>query len=140
MIFQHTWQRVLDGSKTQTRRPVQDGDRLRPNELDTEGSWPFPVTVLRRGRLKWEVGHTYAVQPARGKKAVGRICITDIGREGLRDISHEDIEAEGIPSYTCDYEYRVAFLQLWNSAHTKPGTRWRENPEVWVLEFEVVKE
>jgi len=70
MIFSQTWEKVLSGEKTQTRR-------------------------LRRGPYK--VGHVYAVQPGRGKRAVGHIKIKRIWREGIYRIAPEDIAAEGLP-------------------------------------------
>jgi hypothetical protein len=69
MIFQHAWQQALDGTKTQTRR-------TRP-----------PCCT---------VGQPVAVQPGRGKHAVGRIRVTAIRYcERAGDISEEDARAEG---------------------------------------------
>jgi len=126
MIFKETWQQVLDGTKTQTRRPVKDGD---------EGHHILPrggfLSVEHNGRLKWALGFDYAVQPGRGKKAVGRIRITGIWRQRLREIWVEECRAEGITGVFA----RFGFEQLWNSLYRKPY-RWEDNPEVWVLEFE----
>jgi len=109
--------------------------------------------VLENAQIKWMVGKTYAVQPGRGKKAVGHFCITGIRRERLQNISDKDIEAEGIclkQNFSGDlgwfngldhllYPRREwAFKALWNNINKKPGSRWADNPEVWVLEFEVV--
>jgi len=140
MIFRQ-WQQVLDGTKTQTRRLVKSQERA-------YHEWPgYPklpiefVTTYRR--IKWRVGKTYAIQPGRGKKAVGRFLLLAIRREKLQDIGEADMEAEGItPS---DFTYAPAaslcqeWMNLWDSINTKQGTRWAENPEVWVLEFELVK-
>jgi hypothetical protein len=27
-------------------------------------------------------------------------------------------------------------MGMWNIMNSEPGTRWEDNPEVWVLEFE----
>lgn len=35
---------------------------------------------------------------------------------------------------------KEVYEELWNESHTTPGTRWEDNPLVWVLEFELVKE
>jgi hypothetical protein len=35
---------------------------------------------------------------------------------------------------------RWAFIELWDRINTHKGTRWTENPNVWVLTFELVKE
>lgn len=161
MIFKQA-QQVLDATKTQTRRPIKKyGQTLTPNDLHTEHSWPFPPTVIENGRVKWMVGHTYAVQPGRGKRSIGRILLLEIRRERLQEISLEDIEAEGITTpeefariwgeaithswLEVAYErlkkgdLRNAFRYMWRSIYKKPH-RWEDNPEVWVLEFERVED
>jgi len=96
---------------------------------------------------------TYAVQPGRGKKAVGRIRITNIRRERLQDITPEDCRKEGldpiqrvsdrvtlIPDLDLANDIlRLQFHKLWNTIYVKTGKRFEDNPEVWVLEFELVK-
>jgi hypothetical protein len=62
--------------------------------------------------VKWKVGNTYAVQPGRGKRAVAHMRITDIRREDVRDISDEDVQAEGFYS-------KFEFLQTWCQMHDK---------------------
>ena len=71
MIFQHTYQLILEGRKTQTRR-IATGDPPR-----------------------WAIARTYAVQPGRGKKSVARIRVVEISKERLGDISEADVRAEG---------------------------------------------
>ena len=73
MIFQHTVEAVLNGTKTQTRRVVKENQDL----WFDEGNY----VVYENGRAKYRVGNTYAVQPGRCKKAVARIRITDIRQE-----------------------------------------------------------
>lgn len=140
MIFKQ-WQQVLKQEKIQTRRLVRRGEQLTPNKLHTKRSWPFPPTVLANRRIKWQIGRTYAVQPKRGQKAVGRIRITGIRRERLRDISEEDALAEGMfkERHPIALKPVTRYMQLWNSIHKKPGIRWEDAPEVWVLEFECVE-
>ncbi len=151
MIFRQ-WQQVLDGTKTQTRRLVKKGDYKVWNLLVHP---PKAIAVRTRERIRWEVGRTYAVQPGRGQKAVGHFRITRFRRERLQAISDEDIEAEGIffkstiAMMDCGWSNSLdgllyprrewAFKALWNSINKKPGTRWIDNPEVWVRTFEVVK-
>jgi uncharacterized protein YhfF len=135
MIFRQ-WQQVLDGTKTQTRRQVKPGEEYNYRPL-----------FSRHG--KWIVGRTYAVQPGSGRPAVGRIRITNIRQERLQDISEDDVLAEGVGLQAwarafswprIDHWPRTAgYAQLWNSIYTKPGTRWQDNPLVWVLEFELVE-
>lgn len=141
MIYQHTYQQVLDLFKTQTRRLVKPGEWCKREIINhlTLSSWDGDIhsVLTKKGHLKWKVGRTYAVQPGRGKKSVGRILITGIRRERLRDISMYDIECEGVVIGRHDETYK-RFGELWNSIHTKSGTRWQDNPDVWVLEFELV--
>lgn len=130
MIFQHTWEHVLNGTKTQTRRIVKPNER----QVATE------FAVVTDDRAVYEVGKTYAVQPGRGKRAVWyrkmpamvqticdaecpasirqysdsalkfdgwqplRIKITAIRRQDVRQISEHDALAEGgfdPQSYLC---------------------------------------
>jgi len=72
MFFVHTWQKVLDGSKTQTRR-------------------------LKRG--PYQVGKTYAVQPSRGHKAIARIRIKRVWEQGLDDVTQAQVRAEGFTTW-----------------------------------------
>jgi hypothetical protein len=82
-----------------------------------------------------------------------RIEITALWREHVQDISAEDACAEGIDQDVCllsnnptpEALDRVArkiaierYRELWDSINTRKGTRWSDNPEVWVIEFKVV--
>lgn len=59
MIFAETWQLIMAGKKTRTSR------------LNTSGLVVVNGTVLNcNGKAIYQVGHTYAVLPARGKKSV----------------------------------------------------------------------
>lgn len=139
MIFKDKLcQKVLDGTKTQTRRLVKGGEYVW-----TEPSIGIAEVCDSNNRLKWCVGNTYAVQLGRGKHAVGRIGITKIRREPVQSITEADAIAEGVRKlYRCPQwlpdEARRSFKELWDSIHPK-GKRWADNPEVWVLEFELVK-
>ncbi len=151
MIFQDTYRYVLDSTKTQTRRLRKPGDFRQG--LGPEQVWE----VIRNGRLLYRVGRTYAIQAGRGKHAVGRIGVINIRQEQLQEISYEDIGAEGITSIwpvlintaylmtgAKDEDelkqilFRAEFAGLWDSIHPK-GKRWEDNPEVWVLEFDLVR-
>lgn len=151
MIFQHTWQLICKILKSQTRRPDDDlpFEYMYPNStihhVAIPGETPMPtgeytITAVftKAGRLKWRVGRTYAVQPGRGQKAVARILITGIRRERVCDISEADVRAEGCVA--TEQHPIQAFADLWDSIHTKPGTRWEDAVTVWVLEFELVGE
>ena len=146
MIFKQV-QEVLDGTKTQTRRLVKEGDLglcltvYRPDEITWVG--------YSNHRTRWTVLGDYAVQPGRGKKSIGRIRITKIRRERLQEIIADDCRAEGITDDDISAAWgpvggtsipivlKHSFKALWNSLYRKP-CRWEDNPDVWVLEFELV--
>ena len=158
MIFQHSWKAVLDGTKTQTRRLCKPGDFARnfwgtalgdDLRIGMSGDNNRIGRVFSQSRLKWQVLETYAVQPGRGQKAITRIRITGIRQERLQDISEEDAVAEGMPFHEYFVGYggwsersvnpRDRYAALWDTIHTKRGTRWNQNPLVWVLTFEAVQ-
>lgn len=117
MIFAHTLEQVLSGRKQQTRRLIKSGESLGKN-----------TTIIKEnGRILYEVGKTYAVQPNRGKKSVTRILMTGIRREQVGDISHADAVAEGFSS-------REDFLTTWRAIHGQDADLARE---VWVFEFKL---
>lgn len=168
MIFRQ-WQQVFEGTKTQTRRLVKTGEQCRDG-ITVSKHWISQFTFMPPAGAdllcwtfrnpKWQVGRTYTVQPGRGEKSVGRILVTEIRRERVQDISREDAFAEGVGNPDYDDEISGACLggiaggcgacancepvwwysRLWDSIHEKPGTRWADDPEVWVLTFEVAKE
>ena len=139
--------KVLNGEKTQTRRIKKDNERLLSGHPDLPDEVVQRVDDPRYEVVKWQVGRTYAVQPGRGKKAVGRFKLLTIREERVQDISAGDVAAEGWPDAP-DSEYiwtpdvfRIKegfewFQGLWDSINKKPGTHWVDNPPVWVLEFQ----
>lgn len=69
MIFKpELVEKVLAREKTVTRRPVKYEDT------------GFEIRAMP---CRYKVGRTYALQPGRGKKAVGRILIVDVRRVRL---------------------------------------------------------
>lgn len=143
MIFQHTWQKVLDGTKTQTRRYLKPYTHYLLYTLEDDVTI---TAVLQNNREQWRVGNTYAVQPGRGQKAVGRIRITGIRQERLQAITDSDAVAEGVSERWATYTHSAygslpvaEYRDLWNAIHTKPGERWEDDPPVFVIEFELVK-
>lgn len=121
MIFQYTYEAVLRGTKTQTRRVIKSGDQALYGD---DGSI---VAVLVNGREKWRVGKPYSVQPSRTKPQIARIRITAIRQEQVSQISDSDVVAEG-------YETRQAFLDTWVAINGIASL----NAQVWVLEFELI--
>jgi hypothetical protein len=113
---------ILRGEKTQTRRVVKAGETLSYDEN----------TIWQNVRIKWQVGSTYALQPGRGKSAVGRIRLTSIEYALLQDMGTSEAIAEG-------YSSIAEYARVWDSINTRKGTRWADNPAVWVFTFEVVE-
>ncbi len=128
--------KIMKGLKTQTRRIVKPNENL--ESLATGG---VAVIEAERMRVIYQIGRTYAVCPGRGKKAVGRIRITAIRRERLRDIDVNDAVAEGVDYVRNPYMAIHFFQGLWQSLYAgQPGKQWQDNPEVWVLTFELARE
>ena len=94
---------VMDGRKTVTRRPMQADKPCQYHE-----------------------GRDYAVQPGRGKFAVGRIRVLSVRGEVLSDIDERDAVAEG-------FDDVAGFKEKWEALYGEA------DPEqgVWRLEFEV---
>ena len=64
--------------------------------------------------------------------------ITSTRLEHLQDISADDLEAEGgfwREFHEESISPREAFGCWWDSVHSRPGTRWNDNPWVWVVAF-----
>lgn len=159
MIFQHTWEKVLSGEKTQTRRLVRPGQRLQEVFYDWQQMYVYADETNKR--CVYGTYHdvlypkTYAVQPGRGQKAVARIRILSIKREDVRVISDEDVEAEGFKSISdfCitwvkmhDKSVTVPIIPdyntneiIWHGVRNYLLSRPAEYYDAWVLTFEVVK-
>lgn len=106
IIFQHTWEKVVSGDKTQTRRRIIEGDYL--------SGTGFAV-LTKNGRGVYEVGKQYAVMPARGVKGLRKVAdieITRIRREDVREITESDAIAEG-------FYADVDFWHTWVDMHDK---------------------
>lgn len=132
MIFQHTIDKVLDGTKTQTRRlAAKHADGFSIAGLEMIG-FPNGVKSVMHGdksdekwNVKYQVGKTYAVQSGRGKKQVARIELVDLRYEDVRCISYEDAQAEG-------FNGKLEFLETWVKMHDhtrqffKPDALYRQ--------------
>jgi len=82
------------------------------------------------------VGRTYAVQPGRGKPAVARFKLLELRCERVTEISAVDAIKEGCPS---NLDSPIGwYIDLWDAIN--PDEPFDSNPEVWVLEFELVED
>jgi hypothetical protein len=131
MIFAHTHEAVLAGHKSQTRRLFDPSKHCAIVPGRTFGAFGHPVWRITHpvtARVYWQNGNTYAVQPGRGKRAIGRIRVTGLRVERLHQMTHKDALAEGVASVD---EYAA----LWDTIHAKRGERWADNPLVVVISF-----
>lgn len=96
---------VMDGSKTVTRRLVSDNPR---------SPWWREACRLMPGR-------TYAVQPGRGKVAIGRAEVLSVRRERLGDVNHAEARREGFADQP---EFARAFAAI-NGWYDKDAEVWR---------------
>ncbi len=67
--------------------------------------------------------------------------VTSVRMERLQEISDQDILREGgmwheTASPGSTETERHGFARWWDEVHTRPETKWGENPWVWVIEFE----
>lgn len=92
--------KVLDGSKTQTRRRDKGGP------------------------CRYKAGKTYAVQPGRGKKAIGRIRVLSVRPELMTQLDDEEARLEG-------FKNTGEFAAKWLAIYGKGS--WLDI--VWRIEF-----
>ncbi len=116
MIFQHTWKKVLDGSKTQTRRLVKPHQMIR---------WPNGVKSVQylddQHNLwitKWQVGRTYAVQPGSGQYAIwyrrldsDKVQIWNYHHQGFPSILSEHAESSDGKDRWQELRIRITSIQ-----------------------------
>ncbi|HUV74772.1 MAG TPA: hypothetical protein VMW79_10720 [Anaerolineae bacterium] len=132
-LWKHGW------SYPRNNRRTSGGSVYRPYTPWDEWQKRHPITdaqIAEANRILAEHVVTLPVQPGRGKKSMGRIRITKIRRERLQDIKPEEFRKEGLVSGAPIMI--LWFIELWSKMYRKPY-RWEDNPDVWVLEFELVK-
>lgn len=111
MIFQRTWQHVIDGSKTATRRVIKPNYCVWGLEASDEY---FSRTVdCNTDRAIYAVGQRVPVMPARGVSGVRKVAdfeIATLWRQDVREISEADALKEGFAN-------PLDFLRTWASMH-----------------------
>jgi hypothetical protein len=127
MIFRKTFEKVLSGEKTQTRRPIKKGDLLRRSST---GPFAYIYNEISQ-RTRMMTQRDYAVQPGQGQASLGRIRILSIRHERLDKITPQDVRAEG-------FEHLYEFKDVWQELYGGGINDWSERPMVYVIDFEVV--
>lgn len=132
MIFgSKLYRLVLEGKKTQTRRPAKIYEPPARGYTVSKGrarGHQASQSVEFEGvryRQQYIAGKTYAVQPGRGKKAKVRIWVLEAAIVPLLPIPFADVREEG-------FKTTEDFLTYWESMH---GTR--ESVPVWRIRFEL---
>jgi hypothetical protein len=111
MIFAHTIDNVLNGTKTQTSRIWKDNYVLDTYEGHTIG------IRSQRGRLLYYIGQELSVQSARGTKGIARIRIQELHKCDVRDFDADDFKREG-------FEWLHEFIEVWIQMHDKGYWQW----------------
>jgi hypothetical protein len=155
---------IVRRTKTQTRRTVKVGEFLIDGAVFSKSGrlkWCIGRDyAVSPGRGK----HGLICNPRTGETAPGdvgragfvplRIKIDHIKSQRLHDMTESDALAEGIArsgygfiasvdGYEFGRKYKspiFAYANLWDSINKKPGTRWEDNPTVWVIHFSVAIE
>jgi hypothetical protein len=124
MIFKHNYELILEGKKTQARRPARTHDFF---DGDMLAMWK-DVTDADSEILRYRVGDVYTVRPETPTDQTAQIRITRIRfQEDIRETGFDDMLA-------CGYTSRYDFLRAWRDLYGDgPGP-------VWVIEFEVISE
>lgn len=157
MQFRYTCLLVMSKQKTQTRRlrfPYDLAVQLWKHGWSLPKRFPWAdehqqalITEKRVEEANCILANnhiTLCVRPGRTARSEGRIHALAIRRERLQYISCKDCKAEGfgyhIPGSVVHqndyYAYLVTFSLKWDEINDKLGTRWTDNPKVWVLEFQ----
>lgn len=104
------------------------------------GKWLF---------LPWEADrytkHSAAQMPLWASRIT--LEIEEVRSQRLQDITEEDAIAEGVDSISMDavprqgtLSRRADFKQLWDKRYARKGLGWDQNPAVWAIKFNRVKE
>lgn len=145
---------VMDGRKTQTRRPI-DKETLRLFDIASEAGECFPLGYnadepFEKYHLEFfpygEIGDIISAADKDGN-IKGKIEITDVWLQQVQEISQQDAMKEGAPPshpsidiVSREYGFpdfsRSWFAQTWIDIYGKDS--WNNNEWAWVIEFVVV--
>ncbi|HHR6216603.1 TPA: ASCH domain-containing protein [Providencia alcalifaciens] len=139
---------VMDGRKTQTRRPIEPQPKVTEEELRNLGAWQDGYTLSEQVCAAWrhgfvdvdcpygEIGDIIRTADKDGN-IKGKIEITDVWLQQVQEISQDDAYAEGFEGYDDDVtgglssygEFSMMYIDIYGK------DSWRNNEWVWVIEF-----
>lgn len=154
MIFEHTWQWLGVPSPHTGKLKTRTSRLQKPNQTwltdKDHCTLANPITGVYNGdRAIWLLGRTYAVQPGRGLKQIGRVKILSIDEQDVRQITLEQAQAEGFKTIE-------DFLHVWADMYDKWTLKaWRkwsrklsfrgfvasrpyQKYQAWILTFEFI--
>ncbi|MEQ5346610.1 hypothetical protein ABN253_00290 [Proteus genomosp. 6] len=136
---------VMEGRKTQTRRPIEPQPKVTEEELRKLGAWQEGYTLSEQVCAAWRHGFVDVDCPYgetgdiinitdKDCNIKGRIEITDVWVQQINDISESDAKAEGFDGD--ENAYSSEFTLMWNTIYGEDS--WINNEWVWVIEFRKV--
>jgi len=102
--------KVMDGTKTQTRRALSDN----------------PRSPWWRGKCAHEPGSRHAVCPGRSQHGIGFVVVEDVALVRLGHITHDGALAEGCADVR-------DFITTWEQINGA----WKPRERVWLIRFHV---
>lgn len=124
---------VMDGRKTQTRRPIDPQPKVTEGELRKLGAWQEGYTLSEQCPYG-EAGDIINIADKDGN-IKGKIEITDVWVQQVNDISESDAEAEGFDGKLNAHTFD--FAAVWIAIYGIDS--WLNNPWVWVIEFRKIE-
>jgi hypothetical protein len=111
---------------------------LPSGSTDYPGAWPADDAKGNDDAPKWRSSMFM-------HRKFSRILleIVSVRVERVREISHQDLFAEGIyqprPEGWLEWELREEYQNLWDRLNGKRGYSWDSNPWTWVIEFKRIE-
>ena len=136
---------LLTGRKNQTRRLARGekqcpfgapGDLLWVRERwahDRSKDYLYAVDSSRKGTRF----HAPFTMPRAACRALLRVTAVELQR--VQSITPRDARDEGYDESATTLSARRWFAALWDRIYSEEGTRWIDNPVVWVVRFEPVR-
>ena len=139
---------VREGFRTASKTHLPDGHLL-ANYLADGQELEIDYSEVEMGRIK--LGKSYpSIHMAKWACRIW-LEVLNVRVERVRDISPEDVVAEGLdigkapyPKHSphlrdFDVDFEVAFRDLWDKLNAKRGYPWSLNPWVWSILFRRIK-